>query len=272
MHARPAADRCDRALGLRPGAARVRVPARPALRERRAGRRDQPRDAEDPVGPARGDGRAPDHGRRDHAAAPGPVPADRDREPDRVRGHVPAARGAARPLLPARDARLPRSGGGAAGRARAAARPPARPAGSGREPLRAERAPRGRGGRLSRRSARGVDRPPRPHDARARAGRGRRLRPRLARPGEDGACLGAAAGARPCPAGGRRASLHPRAGPPARPAGRLPRRDAERVVRYGPRARARPRLRAGASAAARLAPSRRPRGNCPPFRSSRGTG
>ena len=47
----------------------------------------------------------------DHSAAPGSVPADRDREPDRVRGHVPAARGAARPLLPARDARLPRPGG-----------------------------------------------------------------------------------------------------------------------------------------------------------------
>ena len=44
----------------------------PALRERRARRRDQPRDAEDPVGPARGDGRAPDHGGRDHAAAPDP--------------------------------------------------------------------------------------------------------------------------------------------------------------------------------------------------------
>ena len=35
---------------------------------------------------------------------PDAVPADRDREPDRARGHVPAPRGAARPLLPARPA------------------------------------------------------------------------------------------------------------------------------------------------------------------------
>ena len=40
-------------------------------------------------------------------AAPGPVPADGDGEPDRAGGHVPAARGAARPLLPQDRARLP---------------------------------------------------------------------------------------------------------------------------------------------------------------------
>ena len=45
-------------VGLRPEGARVRVPARPDLRERRPRRRDQPRDAEDAVGAARGDGRA----------------------------------------------------------------------------------------------------------------------------------------------------------------------------------------------------------------------
>ncbi len=37
---------------------------------------------------------------------PRPVPRHRDPEPDRVRGHVPAARGAARPLLRPHDARL----------------------------------------------------------------------------------------------------------------------------------------------------------------------
>ena len=37
---------------------------------------------------------------------PDPVPPDRDREPDRAGGHVPAARGAARPVLPAHLARL----------------------------------------------------------------------------------------------------------------------------------------------------------------------
>ena len=64
----------------------------PDLRQRRARRRDQPRDAEDPVGAARGDGRAAGDGRRHHARRPTPVPAARDREPDRVRGNVPAAR------------------------------------------------------------------------------------------------------------------------------------------------------------------------------------
>ena len=41
-------------------------------------------------------------------AAAEPVPPARDGEPDRVRGHVPAARGAARPLLPEDLARLSR--------------------------------------------------------------------------------------------------------------------------------------------------------------------
>ena len=69
VHARPAADRRDRALGLQPAHARVRVPARPGLREHPARRRDQPGDAEDAVGAARGDGRAPGHGRRRHPRA-----------------------------------------------------------------------------------------------------------------------------------------------------------------------------------------------------------
>ncbi len=44
---------------------------------------------------------APGHGRRRAPPAAGAVPGDRDAEPDRVRGHLPAARGAAR-SLPAR--------------------------------------------------------------------------------------------------------------------------------------------------------------------------
>ena len=225
----------------------VRVPAGPAVRERRARRRDQPGDAEDAVGAARGDGRAPGHGRRRHAAASRPVPADRDREPDRVRGHVPAARGAARPLLPARDARLPGRGGGAADRPRAAARPPAR---------RARR--RSSAARRDRRSCAGRPRTStsttcsrawivaaRPHDARARAGRGRRLGARLARAREDRACLGAPARPRPRAPGGRRAALHPRARPPARAA---PAYLAEtRHLSYGRGARAAPRPRASSS-------------------------
>ena len=93
-------------LGLRPAHTRVRVPARADLRQRRPRRRDQPRDAEDAVRAARGDGRAAGDGRRRDAAAPRAVPPARDREPDRARGHVPASRGAARPLLPEDLARL----------------------------------------------------------------------------------------------------------------------------------------------------------------------
>ena len=54
-----------------------------------------------------------------------PVPRHRDPEPDRVRRHVPAARGAARPLLRPHDARLSGRGGREPDRGRAARRPPA---------------------------------------------------------------------------------------------------------------------------------------------------
>ena len=64
VHARPAADRRDRAVGLRPARAGVRVPARAGVHEHPARRRDQPRDAADPERAARGDGGAPDHGGR----------------------------------------------------------------------------------------------------------------------------------------------------------------------------------------------------------------
>ena len=48
--------------------------------------------------PARVHGGAPGHDRRRHARDAGPVPRHRHPEPDRVRGHVRAARGAAGPL------------------------------------------------------------------------------------------------------------------------------------------------------------------------------
>ena len=53
VHARPAAVRRHRRLGLQPGHPRVRVPARRRLRQHRGRRRDQPRLAQDPVGAAR---------------------------------------------------------------------------------------------------------------------------------------------------------------------------------------------------------------------------
>ena len=85
VHARPPTDRRDGALRLRPADEELRVPARADLRQRRARRRDQPRDAKDAVRASRGHGRAPGHRRRRHARAALPVPPTRDREPDRIR-------------------------------------------------------------------------------------------------------------------------------------------------------------------------------------------
>ena len=99
------------------------VPARPDLHERAAGRRGQPHAAEDPGRAARGDAGAPGDGGRRAAPAPRPVPRGRHAEPDRVRGHLPAARGAARPLPRQDRRRLP----GRAGRAGDARPRPARP-------------------------------------------------------------------------------------------------------------------------------------------------
>ena len=88
---------------------------RPGLHEPPPRRRDQPRPAEDAGRAARGDaGAAGDDRGRDAAARP-PVPRARDAEPDRVRGHVPAARGAARPLPAAHVGGLPRARGRVAG-------------------------------------------------------------------------------------------------------------------------------------------------------------
>ena len=87
VHARPDARRHHRHQH-RHGAARrpprFRVPARPGLLADRAGRRDQSRHAQDPVGPARGDAGALGHGRRPHPPAQGAVLRDGDPEPDRA--------------------------------------------------------------------------------------------------------------------------------------------------------------------------------------------
>ena len=100
------------------------VPAGSALRQPAPRRRDQPGAAEDAGRAARGDGGAAGHDRgRDPSARPA-VPRDRDAEPDRVGGHVPAARGAARPVhAAARSAiRNARTSGDARGPHRARAR------------------------------------------------------------------------------------------------------------------------------------------------------
>ena len=103
------------------------------LRQRGARRRDQPRLAEDPVRAARVHGRAPGHGRRHDLPARGAVPGDRHPEPGRDGGHLPAARGPARPVHGAGGHGLP----GPRRRARmleghAAANPRRRPAAGGR--------------------------------------------------------------------------------------------------------------------------------------------
>ena len=162
------ADGRHRPVGLRPAHAGLRVPCRADLRERRARRRGQPSHPEDAVGAARGDGRAPGDGRRCDARAAGSVPAARDREPDRVRRHLPAARGPARPLLPQDRARLSRGRGRADDPRRPAHRPSAREPRAGREPRGHRRAPRCRPGRLRRRRHQALARRARARDESAR--------------------------------------------------------------------------------------------------------
>ena len=121
----------------------------PDLRQRRARRRDQPRVAQDAVRPARVHAGAARHRRRPHARARAPVPRARDAEPGRVRGHLPAARGAGRPLHDAPVARLPDPGRGEADMLAAHEQ---------RRPRRGARA-RGRRRRRARRAGRDAPRP-----------------------------------------------------------------------------------------------------------------
>ena len=93
------------------GVARLQVPARADLRQPRPRRRDQPRHAEDPVGAARGDAGAPGHGRAQPLHARPAVLRPRDAEPARDGGHLPAARGAARPVPVQGDGPVPVRGG-----------------------------------------------------------------------------------------------------------------------------------------------------------------
>ena len=102
VHARPDARRHRRhehRAGARARRDVLRVPAGADLRERRARRRDQPRDAEDAVGAARGDAGHERVGRQDDLPARAAVLRARDAEPARDGGHVSAARSAARSVL-----------------------------------------------------------------------------------------------------------------------------------------------------------------------------
>ena len=86
----------------------------PVFTQLPARRRDQPRAGEGPVGAARGDAGAAGDDRRHDLPGAAAVHRDGDAEPDRVRGHLPAARGAGRPLPDEDPRRLPerRRGGG----------------------------------------------------------------------------------------------------------------------------------------------------------------
>ena len=86
-----------------------------------AGRRDQPRHAAHAVRAAGGDAGAPGDGGRRHPPAAAPLPGAGHAEPGRAGGHLPAARGAARPLPAAPDHRLPVGAGGSGDPASASA-------------------------------------------------------------------------------------------------------------------------------------------------------
>ena len=72
--------------------------AGPGVHRPAARRRDQPHPAQDAGGAAGGHAGAAGHRRGRHLPAGRAVPRARHREPDRVRGHLPAARGPARPV------------------------------------------------------------------------------------------------------------------------------------------------------------------------------
>ena len=88
VHPGPAALGRDRRAALRPAQRRDGVPAGTGLHPSAARRRDQPDPAQDPGRAAGGDGREPGQRGRGDPAAAGAVRGDRDRQPDRVRGHL----------------------------------------------------------------------------------------------------------------------------------------------------------------------------------------
>ena len=98
VHAGPGARRPGRHADLAPGHRRVRHRARPRLRQPPPRRRDQSCARQGSIGVAGGHAGAPGHARRPDASRSAAVPRARDTEPDRVRGHLPAARGPGRPL------------------------------------------------------------------------------------------------------------------------------------------------------------------------------
>ena len=101
VHARPHARRHRRQHDHRNRRARRQGAALPAgsdLRQPRAGRRDQPRHAQDAIRAARSDAGAHRHQRHHHPRTRSALPRDGHAESHRDGGHLSAARSAARPL------------------------------------------------------------------------------------------------------------------------------------------------------------------------------
>ena len=98
VHARSVAVRPRRQPRLQRPDRRAHHRGRAGLREPAAGRRDQPRAGQGPVGAPRSHAGAAGHHRRPDLRRAGPVPGPGDPEPDRVGRHLPAARSPARPL------------------------------------------------------------------------------------------------------------------------------------------------------------------------------
>ena len=187
VHAGPAPVGRHRPVDLQPEVAGLRVPPRTDHGPGRAGRRDQPGHAQDPERAPRVHGGAAGHDRRRQLRDAEPVPRHRHPEPDRVRGHLRPARGAAGPIPAPHPPRLPQAHGGARHPRRAEAAPPHRIAPAGPLPRRA--APdAGRGQGDLRRPGRGrLHHSPGGRDPRARRRLPRRLAARLAPPLQGGA-------------------------------------------------------------------------------------
>ena len=175
VHARPRARRPRRHAHLPPAVRRVPGLARPGVHQPAARRRDQPGPGQGAERAARGDAGAAGHHRpRDAPRAPA-VPGDGDAEPDRVRGHLPAAGGAGRPVHDEGARRLPVADRGVR-RRRAGARPAAAAAAGDRHRGAHPDAAPGRRG-VRRPVADRVRRAPRPRHPRAGRRRPRRPRP-----------------------------------------------------------------------------------------------
>ena len=112
VHAGPRPGRPRRHADLPAGLGQLRHGAWPRVLQLPPRRRDQPGARQGAVRAARGDAGAAGHDRPRQPPRPAAVPRDGDPEPDRVRGHLPAAGGAGRPVHDEGGRRLSHAGRG----------------------------------------------------------------------------------------------------------------------------------------------------------------